>query len=247
MSFCSNVKAELCRVPMNKHCCAVAEAYGVLLFCNTFSAAGVRIVTESKDFAQRLPRLFKKAFDVDFDQTPETELGKQVFVIEDREKTLRIYETFGLEPETIISLHVNLGILEEECCKISFLRGAFMAGGSVTDPEKRYHLELATSQTVLKRVEQLVENYRIFFQSIGNMIEENNDRIAKLEDIRMPLGQIGVYCSKPAFQIMATDYMNSADNTLPTETKTAIFERLFKILADDFENEGKAETALPHH
>lgn len=151
MSFCSNVKAELCRVPMNKHCCAVAEAYGVLLFCNTFSAAGVRIVTESKDFAQRLPRLFKKAFDVDFDQTPETELGKQVFVIEDREKTLRIYETFGLEPETIISLHVNLGILEEECCKISFLRGAFMAGGSVTDPEKRYHLELATSHLRVTR------------------------------------------------------------------------------------------------
>jgi DNA-binding protein WhiA len=98
-----------------------------------------------------LPQLFKKAFGVDFDQMPETEQGKQVFVIEDRQKTLRIYETFGLEPETIVSLHVNLGILEEECCKISFLRGAFMAGGSVTDPEKRYHLELATSHLRVTR------------------------------------------------------------------------------------------------
>ena len=151
MSFCSLVKAELCRIPLNKHCCAVAEAYGVLLFCNTFSAAGVRIVTESKDFAQRLPRLFKKAFDLDFDQLPETEQGKHVFVIDNPEKTLRIYGAFGLEPWTIISLHVNLGILEEDCCKISFLRGAFMAGGSVTDPEKRYHLELATSHLRVTR------------------------------------------------------------------------------------------------
>jgi len=74
-SFCSNVKAEICRLPLNKHCCAVAEAYGVLLFCNTFSAAGVRIVTESRDFAQRLPKLFKKAFDLEFDHMPDDRMS----------------------------------------------------------------------------------------------------------------------------------------------------------------------------
>ena len=42
-------------------------------------------------------------------------------------------------------LHVNFGLLEEECCRASFLRGVFLAGGSSTDPQKRYHLELATS------------------------------------------------------------------------------------------------------
>ena len=151
MSFCSNVKAEICRLPMNKKCCAVAEAYGVLLFCNTCSPSGIRIVTESRDFAQRLPRLFKKAFDVEFDLLPEHDQGKRVFVLKDREKILKIYEAFDLELETTVSLHVNLGVLEEECCKISFLRGAFMAGGSVTDPEKRYHLELATSHLRVSR------------------------------------------------------------------------------------------------
>jgi len=151
MSFCSNVKAELCRLPLNKKCCAVAEAYGVLLFCNTCSPAGIRIVTESRDFAQRLPRLFKKAFGVEFDLLPEHDQGKRVFVLEDRAKILKIYEAFDLEAETTVSLHVNLGVLEEECCRISFLRGAFMAGGSVTDPEKRYHLELATSHLRVSR------------------------------------------------------------------------------------------------
>ena len=151
MSFCSDVKAELSRHPMNKTCCAVAEAYGVLLFCNTFSPQGIRIVTESRDFAQRLPRLFRKAFSVGFDQIPDSERGKQVFLLEDPQKLRKIYAAFGLEPKTTVTLHVNLGVLEEECCRISFLRGAFMAGGSVTDPEKRYHLELATSHLRVSR------------------------------------------------------------------------------------------------
>lgn len=151
MSFCSDVKAELCRQPIHKSCCAVAESYGVLLFCNTCSPTGIRIVTESRDFAQRLPRLFKKAFDVTFDQLPEQDRGKRVFLLEDREKIRKIYDAFGLETATTVSLHVNLGVLEEDCCKISFLRGAFMAGGSVTDPEKRYHLELATSHLRVSR------------------------------------------------------------------------------------------------
>jgi len=151
MSFCSNVKAELGRIALSRNCCAIAEAYGVLLFCNTFSARSLRIVTESQDFALRLPKLFKKAFDLEFDQLPDQEHGKQIFAIDAPEKIKCIYDAFGLEEKTTVSLHVNLGILEEECCRLSFLRGAFMAGGSVTDPEKRYHLELATSHMRVSR------------------------------------------------------------------------------------------------
>lgn len=151
MSFCSNVKAELCRLPVHKKCCAVAEAYGVLLFCNTCSPTGIRIVTESRDFAARLPKLFRKAFGLEFDQVPEGEAGKLAFVLEDREKLRRIFAAFGLEADTTVTLHVNLGVLEEECCRVGFLRGAFLAGGSVTDPEKRYHLELATSHLKVSR------------------------------------------------------------------------------------------------
>jgi len=145
MSFSSNVKSELCRLPLHKTCCAVAEAYGVLLFCNTFSPTGIRIVTESREFAARLPKLFRRAFNLEFDQAPDSDRGKQVFLVEDPGKLETIYAAFGLDAATTVTLHVNLSVLEDECCRISFLRGAFLAGGSVTDPEKRYHLELATS------------------------------------------------------------------------------------------------------
>ena len=158
MSFCSKAKAELCKIPISKTCCAVAESYGVLLFCNTFSPTSIRIVTESRDFAQRLPKLFQKAFSLKFDQTPETEQGKQIFTMDVPRKIHRIYDVFGLEAATTVALQVNLGILEEDCCRVSFLRGAFMAGGSVTDPEKRYHLELATSHLrVSREVKHLME------------------------------------------------------------------------------------------
>ena len=59
MTFSARAKAELCRVPIKKRCCAVAEAYGVLLYCSQFSSRELRIVTASEDFAERLPRLFR--------------------------------------------------------------------------------------------------------------------------------------------------------------------------------------------
>ena len=66
-SFSSAAKAEVCRILPQKHCCALAECFGVLLFANNFSADGIKIITESRDFAYILPKLFKKAFDLSFD------------------------------------------------------------------------------------------------------------------------------------------------------------------------------------
>ena len=52
---------------------------------------------------------------------------------------------YGFDPKETLSLHINLPVVEEECCKAAFLRGAFLAGGSVTDPAKGYHMELSTT------------------------------------------------------------------------------------------------------
>ncbi len=152
MSFSSDAKAELCHHKLDRKCCAVAESYGVLLYCNTFSAREIKIITASEDFAQRLPKLFRKAFGLGFDVLPaEDAAGKRSFAIRDAEKIQKIFETFGAEPGQTLAHHINLGVLEEECCRTSFVRGAFLAGGSVTDPEKRYHLELATPHHSVSR------------------------------------------------------------------------------------------------
>ncbi len=160
MSFAYDVKAELCRVPLSRGCCAVAEGCGVLLYASTFSAGEVRIVTENDEFAARLPRLFQKAFGVKFDELPgEHKGGKLVLRITREEKLDAIWRALGYDRRAHFALHLNFALLEEECCRASFLRGAFLAGGSVTDPQKRYHLELATSHVQAGReVEALLRD-----------------------------------------------------------------------------------------
>ena len=145
VSFSAGVKAEICKIIPQKQCCAIAECFGVLLYCNTFNADLIRIVTESRDFAYMLPKLFRRGFGIEFDEFPSLAApGKLVFQITDPEKLDYIMDELGFDPERMLSLHVNLSVLEDECCRIAFLRGAYLAGGSVTDPEKGYHMEIAT-------------------------------------------------------------------------------------------------------
>ena len=169
ISFAGKVKNELCRVGISRQCCARAEGYGVLLYGNTFTPGEIRIITENGDFAARLPKLFQKAFGVKFDRVPEETngKGKLIFGITAPEKLEKIINTLGYDARQLTALHVNFGILEEDCCRTAFLRGAFLAGGSVTDPEKRYHLELATSHVPASReVQALMEEMGFLPRSI---------------------------------------------------------------------------------
>lgn len=152
MSFAADVKAELSKAAMTKECCALAEAYGVLLYCNTFSFSLIRIVTGSRAFAVRLPKLFKKAFNVTFDRLPEGDgEGKKVLEISSPESLKKIFDAYGCDAERLLAHHINLGAFECDNCAVAFLRGAFLAGGSVTDPEKPYHLELVTAHYNVSR------------------------------------------------------------------------------------------------
>lgn len=152
MSFAGKAKSELCRAALNRKCCAQAEAYGVLLFCNQFNASEIRVMTENDALAARLPQLFQKAFKVEFDRLPEQgSTGKRTFAVTSPDKLLSIRQVYGSEEAGAVANHINFAVLEEACCRLAFLRGAFLAGGSVTDPEKSYHLELTTSHYHVSR------------------------------------------------------------------------------------------------
>ena len=152
VSFSGSAKAEICRVLPGRHCCAMAECFGILLYCNSFGGDGIRIITESREFAYILPKLFKRAFDLNFDSYPSLEApGKLVFQIWDEDKLDIIMDAFGFDAQGTLSLYVNFPVVEDECCKAAFLRGAFLAGGSVTDPGKGYHMELVTTHQSVSR------------------------------------------------------------------------------------------------
>lgn len=164
-SFSGSAKGEISKIFPQKKCCALAQCFGILLFCNSFTPEGIRIITESREFAQSLPKLFKKAFRLTFDSQPEADVpGKLVFQITDTHKIETVMTAYGFDREKVVSLHVNLPIVEEDCCKIAFLRGAFLAGGSVTDPTKGYHMEFATThQSVARETYALMEEILGFY------------------------------------------------------------------------------------
>jgi DNA-binding protein WhiA len=169
VSFSASAKAEMCRNLPGKRCCALAECFGILLYCNSFSSDCIRIITESREFAQLLPKLFLKAFGICFDILPdENGQGKQVFQITCLEKLEQIMGAYGFSPADTLSLHVNIPVVEEECCKSAFFRGAFLAGGSVTDPVKGYHMELATThQYVARETDGLMEEVLGFYPKMA--------------------------------------------------------------------------------
>lgn len=156
MSFSFDTKNELCRLPVQRRCCAQAEAYGILLYCHTFRSSEIRIITENPNFAARLPKLFHRAFDLRFDRQPDLgaggeRAGKMVFQITKQEKLEHIIDLLGYDPRQSLALHINFAMLEEDHCRAAFLRGCFFAGGSITDPSKRYHLELTGSHLQASR------------------------------------------------------------------------------------------------
>jgi len=152
VSFSKRAKSEMCRSFPAKKCCLSAELYGILLFANTFSDKEIKINTESRDVAKRISALFKRVMDIDItrDGKVTKKSERTIISVLDAEVCRKVLSFFGYEKRDIV-LHLNMGAIDETCCRAAFLRGAFLSGGAVTDPEKKYHLELITSHQSLSR------------------------------------------------------------------------------------------------
>lgn len=150
MSFSSDVKEELCRNAIGNQECALAECTGVLLCCNTYREREIRIVTSGNAFAARLPKLWQKAYGCGFDERLETE-SRIIFTLTDPAKLAVVFSKNGFDVERHHAHHVNLALLESAQSRKSFLRGVFLAGGSMTDPLSGYHMELVTEHVYVAR------------------------------------------------------------------------------------------------
>ncbi len=146
MSFASDTKNELCRIEPQQ-CCRKAECYGLLLCGRNFADAGVSLTTENRAVARRAAQFAAETAGAVMD-VASSELHKKSsahsFTVcaagsGETRKVLSFLGHTGRE----ISLRINLGNLENECCHAAFLRGAFLSCGTVSDPEADYRLEFA--------------------------------------------------------------------------------------------------------
>lgn len=200
-SFSAAAKAEICRTFPQSSCCALAECFGILLFCNTFRNDSIKIITESGEFAALLPKLFRKAFGFGFDvQTGEGNTGKYVFQMQSPDKLAAVMGAFGFDTKETLALHINLPVVENDCCKTSFLRGAFLSGGSVTDPGKGYHLEIATThQSVAGECYMIVQEVMGFLPKIASRggsqvlyLKQSENISDFLTMLGAPIGAMGI-------------------------------------------------------
>lgn len=149
MSFSADVKKELTQ-NISSACCYKAEAFGMLLYGRAFGISEISLMTEFKEVADRYYSCIRDLTGV----TPtvkETKAGNRKINVPKRQDRLKILEYFGYTGKELV-LRVNLSNLEqtnEDCCSRAFLRGAFLVCGSITDPQKDYHIEFNITKAKL--------------------------------------------------------------------------------------------------
>lgn len=149
MTFACKVKQEITKSNISKRCCAVAEIYGILLVCTAFSHTYIKIVTENKDIAKRIPILFKKAFNINI--SPNIKNNKHIFEIDNPLELTKIFNEFGYDHKYYINYNLNRNVVDAQCCTQSFFKGLFQIAGTVASPEKKTHLEISTTHNILSR------------------------------------------------------------------------------------------------
>jgi DNA-binding protein WhiA len=70
-------------------------------------------------------------------------------------------------------------VIQNTCCKRAFLRGIFLAGGSISDPEKSYHLEIVTQS--FKKAGQLCEIIKAF-EIDARIVKRKRSYVVYLKD-----------------------------------------------------------------
>ena len=149
MSFSTETKREICtklstRVPLQ-----YSELYAMLVLGRVFTADSIVFKTECEHtfshFIFLLNKLFKPKFEVIAPMRGESGRNKTYTVtLTKPSECRRIFEYYGHDGREV-NLRVNRANIEDEEQQRAFVRGAFLACGSVTDPEKSYHLEFAVS------------------------------------------------------------------------------------------------------
>lgn len=139
MSFSQDVKNELIKIEYEKSCCEKALLYGLCLFGKEFSSFGVSMQSENVDIAKLYKRLIKKYCNVKC-EVRSTPKGRSYCVnIENDKDCDKVLASFG--HFNAGSLKINHSIFDCEECVHSFLAGVFLACGTVSTPQKSYHLE----------------------------------------------------------------------------------------------------------
>ncbi|WP_148630643.1 DNA-binding protein WhiA [Bacillus sp. E214] len=152
MSFASETKKELTNLEV-KECCARSELSALIRMNGSLSFSNrhliVDVQTENAAIARRIYTFLKKLYNLQVDLLVRKKMKlkkNNVYIVRFSEKAKEVLTDLNIiENEFTIIHDISEELIHKKCCKRSYLRGAFLAGGSVNNPEtSSYHLEISS-------------------------------------------------------------------------------------------------------
>lgn len=155
MSFSGEVKKELAKRMNPARHCQIAELAALMNFCGAYGQSGGELSgkvgytlgfqTENEAVARKGFTLLKKTYNIDTDR------------ILDEEELQGLFTKLGSLVEPVSPL-----LIKNSCCRRAFLRGAFLAIGSMSDPTKAYHLEFdCTDERKAWQLQEAIRSFEI--------------------------------------------------------------------------------------
>ena len=216
MSFSGMVKEELSRQIGTARHCRIAELAALIGFCGRLEhfpqGEKLKLQTENETVARKCFTLLQKTFNIEKEiSVRENSHLKRVKVyvleISDPEEIREILQATKLIADSKFCdtlILQDMLVVQQSCCKRAYIRGAFLASGSISDPEKGYHFEIVYPderkaqqlQTIIRsfsvdaKIVQRKKSYVVYVKEGAQIVDmlavmEANVALMDLENIRI--------------------------------------------------------------
>lgn len=175
MSFSGEVKEELLKKTDSARHCRIAELAAIIAFngeicTNIRGETTLWVSSENSGILRKYFTLLGKTFKIDDEVSIDEKIVKKNnrFTIDvgNQDITVKVLQAVKLltadrRPSSVQGL-VSQMVIQKNCCKRAFLRGAFLCAGSISDPTKFYHFEIVcASQVKARQLQELIQSFEI--------------------------------------------------------------------------------------
>lgn len=176
MTFSSATKNEISKIAVTNKCCQLALLSALIKMNGTLQIQGIDRIgiilsTENASTARMMFSLLKSCFKIN----TKVVVRKNRHLKKNNNYTLyidsamgshEILKMTGILKESNSGMRLNHKIphylIKKTCCRKAYLRGIFLGGGSISDPEKTYHLELVTNnESFAEDIKELMNSYQL--------------------------------------------------------------------------------------
>ncbi len=219
MSYSSDLKNELADIYAQPVHCRNAELAGIICASGKLEDGCISIKPENELIQKKIYWLVRKSFDIAEEMMYTTKSGGKSKIIIRGKMVDDLFSTLKLTGKAGI-IYANNMIIERTCCKRAFIRGVFLAAGSVSSPEKKNHFEMVFSDE--KSADQITECMKVF-DTDPKVVVRRNSYVVYIKDgdeIASILSVMGAANSLMTFENVriVKDIRNSINREVNCET-----------------------------